>query len=117
MERDMSALCIVDSNKKEQYEMLQETIWAPLAHFGIPYTVIDMASGNDLNDSLMSCSVIILAQENVSSRLSPENGRAITKAVASGTGFVSFDPGIHHLPESLKHAFGLRTTEEQTHIN
>ena len=26
---NLSALCIVDSNKREQYEILKETIWAP----------------------------------------------------------------------------------------
>ncbi|HEB32634.1 MAG TPA: hypothetical protein ENI15_17460 [Spirochaetes bacterium] len=114
---NLSALCIVDSNKKEQYEILQETIWAPLAHFGIPHTAFDMTSGNDLNDPLLSCAVIIFAQENVLSSLSPENGMSITKAIAAGTGLISFDPDIHHLPESLKYAFGLRTTEEQTHMH
>jgi hypothetical protein len=117
MNRNISALCIVDSKINEQYEKLQKTMWDPMSHFGIPYAVFDVASGNKLTDALLDCAVIIFAQENVSSCISQDDGKVIANAVGSGVGLVSFDPDIHNLPPSLKQAFGLVTTREQTHMH
>ena len=62
MDRILSAFCIVDSGKEKQSRVLKETIWDPLEHFGIPYTVFDMVSGEEFPDSLASYGVIILAR-------------------------------------------------------
>lgn len=117
MDRILSAFCIVDLRKEKQSRVLKETIWDPLEHFGIPYTVFDMAAGEKFPESLASYGVIILAQENTASSLSSENGDAIADSVKNGTGFVSLDSDIHHLPKQLKVAIGLWTSEEQTHMH
>ncbi|MEM2129275.1 MAG: hypothetical protein QXZ70_01615 [Candidatus Bathyarchaeia archaeon] len=115
-EKNISALCLVDSSQKEEFDQLDEILWSAIDYFGIPYNIIDLAKDNLSAETLNSCSVIILCQEHFGRRLSKNDVIFILEAVKSGVGLVCFDGDLHSYNNYFKDAFGLWTSEVGTHM-
>jgi len=112
----MSLLCLVDSSNKEEYANLQDILWSALSFFGMPYEVFDLAENHLSLEPLRAHSVILIAQEHLGESLSEEDTRSIISAAREGVGLVCFDGDIDRYKSPLKEAFGLKTTEEPTHM-
>jgi hypothetical protein len=115
-ELNASLICLVDSSKTLEYENLQESLWSALDFFGIPYIKFDLATNSPSPEILKKYGAIIICQEHLGSSLSDYVIGAIVDAVKEGVGLVCFDGDLHKYKQPLKDSFGLRTTEEPTHM-
>ncbi len=61
-----------------------------LEHFGLPYSIVDVAKTNDLK-SLNNYALIIIAHKQIKTKLDKSIKQTILNAVSSGVGLVSFD--------------------------
>ncbi len=61
-----------------------------LEHFGLPYSIVDVAKKNDLK-SLNIYALIIVAHKQIETKLEKSIKQTILNAVSSGVGLVSFD--------------------------
>ena len=115
-ERNMSALCLVDGSKKDEFDQLQEILWSALDYFGIPYEVMDLAKAHLHIEALENYSVVIIGQEHLGTSLSINDASTIMEAVKSGVGLVCFDSDLHSYKKPFKDALGLWTSEVGTRI-
>ncbi len=115
-ERNMSALCLVDSSKKQEFNQLQEILWSALDYFGVPYEVMDLTKGHLDIEALKDHSVVIIGQEHLGTSLSVNDANSIMEAAKSGVGLVCFDGDLHSYKDPFKDALGLWTSEVGTHM-
>jgi len=113
---DMSLLCLVDSSRNPEFESLHETLWSALDFYGMAYEVVDLAESRLSPEVLRSHSAIVIGQEHLGESLLEHGTEAVVDAVNEGVGLVCFDGDLHQYKQPLKDAFGLKTTEEPTHM-
>ena len=88
------------------YSIVDATILTALQHFGMPYRVVDLSRMRLTDEMLSACSVVVIAQSRLGSRLSPQESRLIQAAVAEGVGFVSFDADVRRYEPAILEIFG-----------
>ena len=100
------ALIVCDS-RFEEYLQIHETVFAALAHFGIPYRIHDLATGGLDAQMLAACAVVVLGQDNIGLGLNHKSLSALLGAVSGGLGLVNLDYGLAHYDASFAAAIGL----------
>ncbi|NSW89103.1 MAG: hypothetical protein HPY74_00220 [Firmicutes bacterium] len=88
------------------YSIVDETVLTALEHFGMPYTVLDLAKQRLTPQILRSCAGIILAQSRLGNFLTDEEMKLIAETVEEGTGLVNFDNDIRHYNSEYLKIFG-----------
>lgn len=88
------------------YSIVDETVLTALEHFGMPYTVLDLAKQRLTPQILRSCAEIILAQSRLGNFLTDEEMKLIAETVEEGTGLVNFDNDIRHYNGEYLKIFG-----------
>lgn len=93
-------LIVVDSRSTAEYAWLHEEIMALLDHIQVPYQIHDLKEGglSKVSD-LPDYAEVLLAQENLSLRLSDIDVQTLVSLVHDGVGFVSCDPASIRRPE------------------
>ena len=88
-------LVVVDSRSEVDFAFVQPSVLAALDHFGMPYQVVDLASGSVQGLTGDGQALVLLAQDHLGSTLAESGSAALINAVAAGTGLVVLD---HDLP-------------------
>jgi hypothetical protein len=101
-------LVLVDSSQSE-YALLPETVFAALAHFGIPYQVLDLGRRQLSESHLAGHPGLLIGQEYIGQRLSADDIGTLLRAVQRGLGLVNLDPAIVAHPDgTFRDCLGLR---------
>lgn len=87
--RRAEALVLVDS-ASAAFSEFQQRLQPYLDHFGVPYTVADLAAA-DLPDEVGEYALVVLGQRGVAAALSVDEQAALSATVNAGAGLVSFD--------------------------
>ena len=103
---NLAVVVLVDSSQPE-FSFTFETTFAALAHFGIPFRVIDLVSGGPTDAALAGCRAVVIAQEHVGSRLKGLGVAALLRAVHDGMGLVNLDADLATYGDDLVAAAGL----------
>ncbi len=86
--------------------IVDETVLAALAHFGMPYRVLDLAGERPTPEVLNRCAGIVLAQNGLGACLSDAETGLIADAVRNGVGLVNFDYDVRAYGAPLLEIFG-----------
>jgi hypothetical protein len=89
-EGNLAVLALVDSSQPEFAFQFESTLGA-LAHFGIPFRVLDLARGPVTEVALAGCRAAIVGQEYLGARLGERGQATLLRAVEDGMGLVSYD--------------------------
>ena len=98
---------VVDSGDTGNWPAVDETVFAALMHFGLPYRVLDVASARLTAAALGGFRAIVLAQAHLGARLSPGEAEALRVVVRAGTGLVCVDGDLTAYPAAAREVFGL----------
>ncbi|MCY3767087.1 MAG: hypothetical protein OXH06_16830 [Gemmatimonadetes bacterium] len=100
-------LVVIDSGGSYWERMIvDETVLAALAHFGMPYRLLDLAEERPTADALGECAGILLAQNGLGASLTRSETCLIADAVRSGAGLVNFDYDLRAYSAPLLEMFG-----------
>lgn len=100
-------LVIIDSGGPYWERMIvEETVLAALAHFGMPYRLLDLAEERPTSEALSECAGILLAQNGLGASLTRSEMGLIADAVRSGAGLVNFDYDLRGHKGPLLEIFG-----------
>jgi len=113
---NMKVACLVDSSKRTEYEDFRNSMLSSFNSFGIPHEMIDLAKGDPSTQYLEPHSALFIGQHHLGESLSMRDTESIIGAIWEGAGLVCFDGDVHRYKDPFKDAFGLRTTEEPTHM-
>jgi hypothetical protein len=96
---------LVDTTRPE-YLHLPTTLFAALAHFGMPYRLRDLSLGPLHAEELLRHRGVVIAQEHLGEALRPADLAEILKAVHAGVGLVNFDFDVRRYDQSYMEALG-----------
>lgn len=100
-------LVVIDSGGSYWERMIvDETVLAALAHFGMPYRLLDLAEERPAAEALCECAGILLAQNGLGASLNRSETGLIADAVRSGAGLVNFDYDLRAYSAPLLEMFG-----------
>lgn len=100
-------LVVIDSGGSYWERMIvDETVLAALAHFGMPYRLLDLAEERPTAEALRECAGILLAQNGLGASLARSETGLIADAVRSGAGLVNFDYDLRGYKGPLLEIFG-----------
>ncbi len=100
-------LVVVDSGGPYWERMIvEETVLAALAHFGMPYRLLDLAEERPALELLGKCAGILLAQNGLGESLTHAETGLIAEAVRNGAGLVNFDYDLRASKGPLLEIFG-----------
>ena len=100
-------LVVIDSGGSYWERMIvDETVLAALAHFGMPYRLLDLAEERPASEALSECAGILLAQNGLGASLTRSETGLIADAVRSGAGLVNFDYDLRGYKGPLLEIFG-----------
>ncbi len=100
-------LVVIDSGGPYWERMIvEETVLAALAHFGMPFRLLDLAGERPAPESLDQCAGILLAQNGLGASLTRCETGLIADAVRSGAGLVNFDYDLRAYKGPLLEIFG-----------
>lgn len=91
---NMCILVIVDSSAYNEYKYVEQTVYAALEHFGIPFMTVDLVQTNILRYQFADISAIVIVHDNVGQRISTQLAEQIMIALDSGVGLVNFDSNL-----------------------
>jgi len=103
---NLAVVVLVDSSQPE-FPLTFETTFAALAHFGIPFRVIDLVNGGPTDAALAGCRAVVIAQEHLGGRLKGLGVAPILRAVHDGMGLVNLDADLAAYGDDLVAAAGL----------
>ena len=106
---NLAVLAIIDSGQPE-IGFQFETAFGALAHFGIPFRVVDLDTASLAEDALDDCRAAIVFQEHLGSRLGASGQAALLRAVEGGMGLVTFDGDLAAYGEPFRRAAGVTGT-------
>ena len=86
--------------------IVEETVLLALAHFGMPYRLLDLAEERPTPKSLEQCASILLAQNGLGASLTLSETGLIADAVRNGAGLVNFDYDLRNYGGPLLEIFG-----------
>jgi hypothetical protein len=99
-------LVIVNSADLERYRIVGPAVLSALVHFGIPFSVTDLAQNEvDLN-RLEHHACILVAQSGMAGRLAGARSSAIRDAVRRGAGLVNLDHQIEQYDGPIQEILG-----------
>ena len=90
---NLAVVAIVDSRQPEIALQFESALGA-LAHFGIPFRLLDLAREAVTDDALAGCRAAIVFQEHLGPRLGEAGAAALLRAASDGMGLVSFDADL-----------------------
>lgn len=100
-------LVVIDSGGSYWERMIvDETVLAALAHFGMPFRLLDLAEVRPTPESLSQCAGILLAQNGLGASLTLSETGLIADAVRNGAGLVNFDYDLRAYKGPLLEIFG-----------
>ncbi len=100
-------LVVIDSGGSYWERMIvDETVLAALAHFGMPFRLLDLAEERPTAEALGECAGILLAQNGLGASLTRSETGLIADAVRSGAGLVNFDFDLRGYKGPLLEIFG-----------
>ena len=100
-------LVVIDSGGPYWERMIvDETVLAALAHFGMPYRLLDLAEERPTAEALGQCAGILLAQNGLGTSLTRSETGLIAEAVRNGAGLVNFDYDLRAYKGPLLEIFG-----------
>ena len=100
-------LVVIDSGGPYWERMIvDETVLVALAHFGMPYRLLDLAEERPTAEALGECAGILLAQNGLGPSLTRSETGLIADAVRSGAGLVNFDYDLRAYKGPLLEIFG-----------
>ena len=102
----LALLVLVDSSQPE-FGFLFESAFGALAHFGIPFRVLDLATQSATDQALAGCRAAVVVQEHLGARLKGAGVAALLRAVADGLGLVNFDADVGPYGDELARAAGI----------
>lgn len=103
---NLAVVAVVDSSQPE-FAFQFESAFAALAHFGIPFRVLDLAASPVTDAFPTDCRAILVFQEHLGTRLGADGQAAVLRAVETGAGLVSFDADLAGYGEPWLRAAGL----------
>ncbi len=103
---NLAAVVVVDSSQPE-FAFQFESAFGALAHFGVPFRVLDLARGPVTDAALADCRAALVVQEYLGPRLGPAGQAALLRAAEDGAGLVSFDADLGGYGEPGLAAAGL----------
>src|SRR5690349_14130253 len=103
---NLAVVVLVDSSQPE-FPLTFETAFGALAHFGIPFRVVDLATGGVSDAGLAGARAVLIAQEHVGGRLEGLGVAALLRAVQDGMGLVNLDADLAAYGDDLVSAAGL----------
>jgi hypothetical protein len=103
---NLAVVVLVDSSQPE-FGFTFESVFGALAHFGIPFRVLDLARSAVTDAALAGCRAVVIAQEHVGARAKGAGVGALLRAVQEGMGLVSFDADLGLYGDELLRAAGL----------
>jgi len=109
---NLSMIALVDSSKKEEFQILGDTMWNAFEHFGMPYEVLDLNHKEVSAEDLALHSILAIGQARLGSSISRNEAQAIADAVKEGVGFVSFDGRADLYEQPIKDIFGISARSE-----
>ncbi len=86
--------------------IVDETVLAALAHFGMPFRLLDLAEERPTPESLEQCAGILLAQNGLGASLTLSETGLIADTVRNGAGLVNFDYDLRNYEGPLLEIFG-----------
>ena len=100
-------LVVIDSGGPYWERMIvDETVLVALAHFGMPYRLLDLAVERPTPEALSQCAGIVLAQNGLGASLSHAETALLAEAVRNGAGMVNFDYDLRAYRGPLLEIFG-----------
>lgn len=100
-------LVVIDSGGPYWERMIvEETVLAALAHFGMPFRLLDLAEERPKPESLDQSAGILLAQNGLGESLTHAETGLIAGAVRNGAGLVNFDYDLRGYNGPLLEIFG-----------
>jgi hypothetical protein len=103
---NLAVIVLVDSSQPE-FPLTFESAFGALAHFGIPFRVLDLAAAPVTDAALAGCRAAVIAQEHVGARLEGDGVATLLRAVTDGMGLVNFDADLAAYGEELPRAAGI----------
>ena len=103
---NLAVVVLVDSSQPE-FSFTFEGVFGALAHFGIPFRVLDLASAGVTDAAVAGCRAVLIGQEHVGARLKGLGVAALLRAVQDGMGLVNFDADLAPYGDDLVDAAGL----------
>jgi hypothetical protein len=103
---DLAVVAIVDSSQPE-FAFQFEAAFGALAHFGIPFRALDLATQPVTDAALGQCRAALVLQEYLGPRLGPAGQKALLAAAEAGMGLVSFDADLAGYGPAWLEAAGL----------
>ena len=100
-------LVVIDSGGPYWERMIvDQTVLLALAHFGMPYRLLDLAQERPTPEALSQCAGIVLAQNGLGASLSHAETALVADAVRNGAGLVNFDYDLRAYRGPLLEIFG-----------
>jgi len=103
---NLAVVALVDSSQPE-FALQFESAFGALAHFGIPFRVLDLARQRVTDEVLRGCRAAIIFQEHLGGRLGAAGTAALLRATQDGMGLVNFDNDLGPYGDELLRAAGL----------
>ncbi len=103
---NLAVLALVDSSQPE-FGFQFESAFGALAHFGIPFRVVDLAGQAVTDDALRGCRAAVVFQEHLGPRLGAAGLAALLRATDEGMGLVNFDADVAGYGTAWLRAAGL----------
>jgi hypothetical protein len=103
---NLAVVAVVDSSQPE-FTFQFESAFTALAHFGIPFRVLDLAASPVTDAVVADCRAVLVFQEHLGPRLGAGGQAAVLRVAESGTGLVSFDADLGGYGEPWLRAAGL----------
>lgn len=98
---------VIDSGGPYWERMIvDETVLVALAHFGMPWRLLDLAKERPTAEAMSDCAGIVLAQNGLGASLSPVEAGLMSDAVRNGAGLVNFDYDLRGYGGPLLEMFG-----------
>jgi len=103
---NLAVVVLVDSSQAE-FPLTFESTFGALAHFGIPFRVLDLAAAPVTDAALAGCRAAVIGQEHVGARLRGDGVATLLRAVTDGMGLVNFDADLAAYGDVLSRAAGI----------
>ncbi len=103
---NLAVVAVVDSGQPE-YAFQSESVFAALAHFGVPFRIHDVAASPLTDAALTGCSAVVIGQEHLGRRLGDSGAAALLRAVEDGAGLTNFDNDLDGYGVAFLRAVGL----------
>lgn len=105
-----AAIVVLCNSSLSEYAQVNETMFAALGHFGMPFIMCDLAKQKLSRSKIDACAAIVIGQDNLGLGLSRGQQNKIVTAVKAGTGLVNFDYNLANYDDAFLTALGAKGT-------